>query len=297
MNGATPTTFQDAPGPGEAWPPLTWPGTQVRRLRAASGVQYRVSIWLPPGTPPPGGFPAFYVLDANALFGTFVEALRRSSRRPDATGIHPAAVIGIAHDGDELFMEADRRRDFTMGLPAHEVVADAVGGAPAFLAFILDELAPQLRRELPLDGARQTLFGHSLAGHFVLQALAARPGAFRTWAAISPSIWWDEAGLRAALTAALGPLARAAVADAPRVFMAAGEWEDAVPPWQRRHPGYEQLVARRAQRHMVASARALADELTAWLGSGRVVFRLFPEEEHASIVMIAVQRVLRFASA
>lgn len=286
---------------GAEWPPLTWPGTQVRRLRAASGLEYRVTTWLPPGEPPEGGFPAIYVLDANALFGTFVEALRRSSRRFDATGIRPAAVIGIAHD-DALIAENDlRQRDFTAGPPVDGAVpapkAGHVGGAPAFLSFIADELAPVLRRELPLAATRQTLFGHSLAGHFVLQALAMRPDAFRTWAAISPSIWWDEAGLRAALAATLAQGgARAREDGGPRVFMAVGEWEDAVPPWQRDHPGHEQLVARRAARRMVASAQSLSADLSAWLGPERAVFRLFPEEDHASILMIAVQRVLRFAS-
>ena len=82
----------------------------------------------------------------------------------------------------------------------------------------------------------------------------------------------------------------------PRVFLAVGEWEEAVPPWQRQHPGYEQLVARRAQRRMVASARELAADLARWLDASRVAFRLFPEEDHASILMVAVQRTLRFAS-
>lgn len=304
MSGATPTDREGAApsGAGAVWPPLVWPGTQARRLRAASGVDYRITVWLPPGEPPPGGFPAIYVLDANALFGTFVEALRRSTRRPDATGIHPAAVIGIAHDEALFAGNGLRQRDFTAGPPAGEAglpasKAGGLGGALAFLAFIADELAPQLRRELPLAAARQTLFGHSLAGHFVLQALAARPDAFRTWAAISPSIWWDEAGLHAALAATLGKGdATARQGGGPHVFMAVGEWEDAVPPWQRQHPGYEQLVARRAQRRMVASARELAGDLAAWLGPERVVFRVFPEEDHASILMVAVQRALRFSA-
>ena len=321
-----------AAGAGPApWPALTWPGTQVRRLQSAQGARYQVTVWLPPGDAPPGGFDVLVALDANALFGTFVEAVRRSSRRPDATGIAPAAVIGIAHEGDALFADSLRRRDYTAGPPANEAPpADgSAGGAADFLAFIADALMPQLCRELPLNPARQTLFGHSLAGHFVLQALAARPQAFRTWAAISPSIWWDEAGLRAALQATLAgerggdlPQRRAApepgtvppegarrrgsgpgeagerggVDPLPRVFLAVGEWEEAVPPWQRQHPGYEQLVARRAQRRMVASARELAADLARWLDASRVAFRLFPEEDHASILMVAVQRTLRFAS-
>lgn len=275
------------------WSPVELPGARTRRWPAqANGQAYCISVWVPPGTPPPGGFPAICVLDANALFGTFVELVRRSSRRPDATGIVPTAVVGIAHDGDALFAEALRRRDFTAGPAAGEPApaVGSVGGAPALLSFIADELMPALRAELPLDAARQTLFGHSLAGHFVLQALAARPQAFRTWAAVSPSVWWDEAGLRAALAAGLPRQ------PGLRVFMAVGAWEDEVPPWQRQHPGYEQLVARRAQRRMVGSAQALAEQMTGWLGAERLAFRVFPDEDHASVVMVAAQRVLRLCS-
>ncbi|WP_326533208.1 alpha/beta hydrolase [Pseudorhodoferax sp.] len=283
--GARTAALQAEGAPVSHWPPVELPGTQVRQLRG-----YRISVWLPPGPPPPGGFPSLYVLDANALFGTFVEAVRRSSRRPDATGIGPLAIVGIAHDGDALFAEPQRRRDFTLGPPAEESVAGAVGGAPDFLAFLADELAPALRSELPLDAARQTLFGHSLAGYFVLEALAARPDAFCTWAAISPSIWWDAAGLRARLAATLP-------GHGARVFIGVGEWEGEVPPWQRAQPGHDRLVARRAQRRMVEHAQALAAQLGAWLAPDRLAFRLFPEEDHASVVMVAAQRVLRFCAA
>ena len=276
------------------WPAGVLPGTQQRPLRAAAnGADYRVSVWLPEGEAPPGGFPAIYVLDANALFATFVEAVRRGSRRVDATGVAPMAVIGIAHDADELFANALRRRDYTWGPPATEPTSNdgPVGGGSAFLSFLVDELAPALRADLPLDGARQSLFGHSLAGQFVLQALAERPDAFRTWAAISPSIWWDPAGLTARLAASLPR------AQAPNVFMAVGEWEGDVPPWQRTHPGHDQLVARRAQRSMVGNAQALAQHMAAWLGPDRFDFRVFPDEDHASVVMVGCQRTLRFATA
>ncbi|CAN7694753.1 alpha/beta hydrolase-fold protein [Pseudorhodoferax sp. LjRoot39] len=274
------------------WSAVELPRAQTRRwLAQANGQRYRISVWLPSGTPPPGGFPAVYVLDANALFATFVELAQRSGRRPDATGIQPMAVVGIAHDGDSLYDDALRRRDFTFGPPAGEPApaAGTVGGGPALLSFLADELGPALRAEFPLDAARQTLFGHSLAGHFALRALAARPDAFRCWAAISPSVWWDEAGLRAALAATLP--GRTGL----RVLLAVGEWEKEIPPWQRSQPGHADLVARRARRDMVGGAQALAADLRTWLGDAQAVFRLFPDEDHASVVLVAAQRSLRLA--
>ena len=123
------------------WSPVALSGARARRWQAqANGQSYRVSVWVPPGAPPAGGFPAIYVLDANALFATFVELVRRSSRRPDATGIVPMAVVGIAHDTDALYDEALRRRDFTAGPPAGEAAtpADSVGGEVRFLSFLAD---------------------------------------------------------------------------------------------------------------------------------------------------------------
>jgi hypothetical protein len=192
-----------------------------------------------------------------------------------------------------LFANTLRRRDYTWGSPADEPAPaeGAVGGGPSLLTFLVDELAPALRAELPLDVARQTLFGHSLAGQFVLQALAERPDAFRTWAAISPSIWWDRAGLTARLAGALPGAA------GPSLFMAVGEWEGEVPPWQRPHAGHAELVARRAQRSMVGNAETLAQAMSGWLGPERFAFRIFPDEDHASVVMVACQRTLRFATA
>ncbi len=268
----------------DPWPAVTWPGTQTRRLRAASnGASYRVDVWIPEVTPPPSGFALVVVLDGQAMFGTFVEAIRRSSRRPDATGIGPAAVVAIAHD-DALY-DADRRRlDYTEG-PAG---IEGTGGADAFLAFLLDELAPSLQAEWPLDARRRVLFGHSMAGYFALLALGARPGAFDVVAAISPSIWWDERALRARLADLHG---------ARRVFIAVGEWEDELPPWQAEAKDRDDVVARRRERAMIERAASLGTTLASLLGAGRVAFHRFPEEDHASVLMIAIQRVLRFALA
>lgn len=265
-----------------SWQEFSLPGARVSRLRgAATGVQYRISLWVPPGSAPAGGWPSIYVLDANALFGTFVEAVRRSSRRPDATGIVPMAVVGIVADDDDLYAPSLRERDFTPDK------SDAAG-ADAFLSFVLHELTPSLQRECPLDGKRRSLFGHSLAGYFALYALLARPGAFQCYAAISPSIWADEASLYQRLPWLAG-------ADA-QVFMAVGEWEEQLPPWQRRLAGREEVIEKRTQRRMVANARAFSKQLGVLLGEERVYFRLFPEEDHASVLMVACQRALRFCS-
>ncbi|MDH4572551.1 alpha/beta hydrolase [Salinicola acroporae] len=266
--------------------PVTLANARSHEITSTTGARYRISLWTPPGEPPPAGWPAIFVLDANALFATFVETLMRSSRRPDATGIAPAAVIGIAHAGDELFATERRFHDYTFG-PSPLASVDQTGGGEAFTAFVTDQLMTAIDALAPLDAARRLLFGHSLAGYFVLQVLMRYPRAFHTFAAISPSIWWDELSLRERLDTIDDPQAR--------VMIAVGEWESEVPPWQRRKPGYERLVARRRERRMVARAQAMAGDLQSRLGSDRVVFHHFPEEDHASVLMVAIQRTLRFA--
>ncbi|MDQ8023291.1 MAG: alpha/beta hydrolase-fold protein [Moraxellaceae bacterium] len=268
------------------WEPVVLTRAQTRLWPAATnGQQYRVSLWLPSGPAPEGGFPVVVVLDANAMFVSFTEAVARMSRRVDATGIVPTAVVGIAHAEEDLYVDALRRRDYTNGPQGG---GTPHGGADAFLSFILDEVLPALQAEAPLSASRRTLFGHSLGGFFTLHALSARPAEFELFAAISPSVWWDEAGIRERLSRLDHPQVRS--------FLCVGEWEGEVPPWQRSAPGYAELVERRAQRGMLANAESVGALLRERLGEARAAFHLFPGEDHASVVMIATQRVLRFAS-
>lgn len=257
-----------------------------------SGAAYQVSIWTPEGEAPEGGWPVVYVLDAKAMFATFVEAIQRSGRRPDATGIGMAAVVGIAHGGERLFATEHRYRDYTFE-PSPLIGSELCGGGADFLAFISDQLAPALAGEFGCNSARQTLFGHSLAGYFVLNALALRPDAFRHFSAISPSVWWHPEALSDRLQA----LDHDALAHLSGVLIAVGEWEGQPAPWLLGSAGLgaaelTTLIARRKDRQMIAQASAVAELLRPVLAE-RLSYRCFPEEDHASIVMIAIQRTLR----
>ncbi|HWK42475.1 MAG TPA: alpha/beta hydrolase-fold protein [Croceibacterium sp.] len=252
----------------------------------ATGDDYRLDLALPEGEPPAEGWPVLYLLDSTGSFGTCVEALRRMGRRPDATGVRPMAVAGISASNG--YDTARRQRDYTTIPTDREVEPGANGGAAIFLDFIENEVRPEVAGRLPLDTSRQTLCGHSLAGFFTLWALTARPAAFRNYAAISPSIWWDKTALMDGL-ARLSPRSN-------RVFMTVGEWEDALPPWQLASPGSDTVIARRAARRMVEGAAQVAQSLETSLGPGSVDFSILPEEDHASIISTAIPRILRFTS-
>ncbi len=250
-----------------------------------NGQSYRLALWLPKAEPPEKGWPLLCLLDGPAVFGTAVEAVRRMSRRTAVTGVPPMAVLGIGHHSDDLFPDTLRRRDYSWGPPVDgSSPAEACGGGPVFLAFLLDELLPSLAADVSLDASQRGLFGHSLAGMFVLRALAERPRAFVAWAAISPSIWWNPDGLRAALEDGVQQDASA------RVFIATGQWEAELPPWVAPEPG---LLARRRARDMPGRARALAADLAARLGGGRVSHEVLAGQDHASMPTAAMPWVLR----
>lgn len=264
------------------WPLATIPDTQVRPM-SAGGIDYRISIALPDGPVPAGGFPVFYLLDADAGFATVAETHRRLSRRPDATGVAPAVIVGIGHGSGALYDTRQRERDYVpKGLqPAGE------GGAEAFLDFIETRLKPEIGAVLPLDPRRQALIGHSLSGYFVLWTMVRHTRAFQSYVAISPSLW-RGAGLEADLPAIRGEISR--------VFIAVGEWEEALAPWQAGRGDTNDIASRRAARSMVGNARAFAAKLGGHIGAGRVRFEIFPDEDHASVFGIAVSRAMRILS-
>lgn len=70
------------------------------------------------------------------------------------------------------------------------------GGASDFLNVIETDIIPYVETKvfphLPLRTSRKALFGHSFGGLFALNALFTRPHLFDTFAAASPSIWWNN---------------------------------------------------------------------------------------------------------
>lgn len=259
----------------------SYPGAEMRDVRArANDMSYRVAIRRPQGPAPDGGFPALVLLDAAACFGTCVEALARMARRPDATGVGQAVIIGIAH-ADSLYDAQRRQRDYTTA----KADSPDAGGAAAFLSFITGELLPDIQAGFDIAPRRQALFGHSLAGYFALWALARQPDSFCACAAASPSLWWDPQTLTAALLAA--PIRH------KHIHMCMGEWEDALPPWQRNAPDAHKALARRQARAMTEKARTLAAKLSPHLDPGHLQLDILADEDHASIVSAAIPRALR----
>lgn len=259
----------------------------------AGGPPYRIFLRLPPGEAPEAGWPALYLLDGNAVIGTAVEAIRVQADYPTGTGIRQAAIVAIGYPTDAAYDSV--RRSWDMGPPPGKTYPPhapdgpdvRTGGADDFLTFIEEELKPEISRRIPLDRARQALFGHSFGGLFVLHALFTRPDAFACWIAISPAIWWEDAVVLRSETHFSG-------GTGTRVLLAAAEYEQALAPFHERLDDREQRRARYAANRVVDNAREMADRL----GQRPEIepeFVLFEGETHMSVLPVAVNRAIRFA--
>lgn len=239
------------------------PGVLTRQVRGRDR-SYGLLLSAPDGAPPPGGWPTLWVLDADLYGLILMESARRLGRRPDVTGVMPMAVVGVA-PGEDQDPRAARHRDFSPG-PSHlplKAEISETGGAADFLEIFETSLMDAAEQA---GASRKTpmIWGHSLSGYFALWAAARRPDLFSAVAAISPSLWWDEA--------ALEPL----VGCAPRLFFAVGEREFDDRPGDHR---------------MISRLRGLHARVE---GSGGVAeLRVMPEEDHASIVPASAAAALR----
>ncbi|WP_102272039.1 alpha/beta hydrolase [Cytobacillus massiliigabonensis] len=240
---------------------------------------YHIKVALPPFPPNQEGYPIIYILDGNSYFQFARDVVRLQSKNALKTFVNDAIIVGIGHTGEDKDVSKRRFHDFTA--PAENYTyPDRLrgrdlgehGGAERFLAFIQEELKPEIESRYSIHMERQALFGHSLSGLFTLWTLFKEPYAFQTYLAVSPSIWWNNHEM----LAFKDWFSDQAKEDKKRrLFMAVGELE-----------GF-----------MVDDARKLLEQL-------RATQRLFVdcdlyvahEENHASVVPTVMSRAIRFAN-
>jgi len=150
-----------------------------------------VRVGIPKKTAPTTGWPSFWMLDGNAALIEFDDALLAElAAQPE-----PHALVFISHDNQLRTDPPQRNRDYTPRLLPPEEATGPLGngGADAFLDIIERKIRPQVEDLTPLNQNQRTLWGHSLGGLFVLHTLFTRTGAFDTYIAASPSMWWGNA--------------------------------------------------------------------------------------------------------
>ncbi|MBX9332605.1 prolyl oligopeptidase family serine peptidase, partial [Serratia marcescens] len=160
------------------------------RFTSADGQRhYRVRIAQPRQAPAPDGYPTVYFLDGNAVLMGLNPALLAKL----AAAKRPPVLVMIGYDNDLRIDAAGRAYDYTPPLPAGlKQPPRGGGGADAFLQLIETRIKPAIAAKLAVDPQRQTLWGHSYGGLFVLHTLFTHPTAFQRYIAVEPSLWWGN---------------------------------------------------------------------------------------------------------
>lgn len=282
--------------------PVVIEGTRERVVTSPSGDTYKIFIAEPRGARPPAGFPALFVLDGSQYFAMATEIVRIQ-----AGALGPVAVVGLGYPGNDP-MDGIRRRywDLTQPTPPEKVeprdLGLRTGGANAFMDLIETRLIGNLAQELEIDLQRSGLFGHSLAGSFVLDMLFQRSPLLKSYIAASPGIFWNDAEL---LQTEEQYRMRVAPRQLAQLLICVGGNEQELPPAEERrislfleqHPelsaGMSLESARQMfrDRRMVDYAREMTDRLSSVMPAR---FFNFADENHISVVPAAISRAVNF---
>jgi uncharacterized protein len=302
-----PAKTSPAPAEAKKLPDIRERIVTTRIIRSKEGLDYTIFISAPEGLPPAGGFPVLYILDANAWFGLAAEIARLYELEGG-----PSIVVGVGYPVRTLYDDARRNHDFTLGPPVvsrPESAGSKFGGAAAFLDFLRHDLRDAVGKAYPINTRRQSLFGHSLGGYFVLHALFAEPDAFATFVAASPAIWWDDTTLKAEEKRFISHFRSSGTR--PDVLITVGGLEQelgaadvaliskmySMSPATFSGATLEETLAHfrqsQAKNRMIDNAREMADRLrSSGVDAG---FDLFAGENHRSEVPSALSRTIALA--
>lgn len=184
-----------------------------------SDAPYRIFRAVPRTPAPAEGWPALYMLDGNAAFDFL------SSEQ--IADVPELVLIGIGQRTEDQFDRIARARD--LGFPDQTGGPSATGnqdrptgGAPEFLPLLLHGLRERAEAGVAINPAKRTIWGHSLAGLFILNLMMLHPDSFARFAAISPSLWLNPEHFDRVLEAGLPYRSES---DLIRLYLASGNRE------------------------------------------------------------------------
>jgi predicted alpha/beta superfamily hydrolase len=178
-------------------------------VTSATGAEYRISVGLPVSyATTDRRYPVLYVLDGDYFFYTLLE-LSRQRGVSGETGEIIVVGIGYPLDTDLAHMIGRREYEFStadwdrssIAYRDLEAVLAAlgqplrIGGAPALLDFLMEELQPLIANRYRADAGDQALFGCSAGGNFAGIALFTRPDAFGKLVIASPGFVFNDFGV------------------------------------------------------------------------------------------------------
>ena len=216
-------------------------------------------------------YPTLWVTD-NAL------ELAQAALKSQAIGTFPELiVVAVGAPASVNYAEFGRRRSYDfipdaslMGPAFQALPKEALGGAPGFLDFLVNQLRPMLAKEYRMDLNDQGYAGHSGGGQFGLYILLNKPESFNKYIISSPAAYQPWLDMEERWYADNKDLKA-------RVFLSAGEGEAAHPIWS----GAE----------IVSTVATMAERLTARkYPSLELTVKIFPDEDHLTVMPIAYTR-------
>lgn len=162
---------------------------QFERFSLSSDDQqrhYQVTLAIPNGPMPKQGYPVLYMLDGNAALPILTDEVFARLQSDDWP-----VIVTIGYEADA---QTARVYDYTPQSTGNTASSAGTkfGGANPFWQFIELSIKPQVSQRVEINPSRQSLWGHSFGGLFVLHALLNHPESFQSYIAADPSLWWQQ---------------------------------------------------------------------------------------------------------
>lgn len=177
-----------APHPAMAQSALITIGT-TEMIEFAPGDLREINVYFPEGYDAAGTdtYPVLYLIDGG-LSQDFLHITGTSQLGAIWGRSQSVIVVGI--------QTKDRRAELigSPGTAEQRVAFPTAGHSAAFRSFLRDKVKPYVTAHYRTNGS-DGVIGESLAGLFIVETWLREPGLFGSYAAISPSIWWQDGAL------------------------------------------------------------------------------------------------------
>lgn len=174
-------------------------GQTYRLQSAAFGDERTINVSLPAGYAKDTSktYPVVYLIDGG-VDQDFVHIVGTEQLGAAWGRMQDAIVVGIA--------SKDRRRELVGPTKDKALLTKypTAGHSALFRKFLRDQVKPFVGANFRTNG-KSGVIGESLAGLFIVETYLRDPDLFDAYAAISPSLWWDEAALSREAAALIGP--------------------------------------------------------------------------------------------